>query len=76
MSWLSVLECPLDVKEVTGPLTMSRNTTLSPIFSQDQERERDAAVVVKISLSHAASWGVLGGLSSSTDLTMVCGTYG
>jgi hypothetical protein len=55
---------------------MSRNTTLSPIFSQDQEREREAAVVVKISLSHAASWGVLGGLSSSTDLTMVCGTYG
>ena len=71
MSWLSVLECPLDVKEVTGPpFTMSRNTTLSPIFSQDQEREREAAVVVKISLSHAASWGVLGGLSSSTDLTM------
>ena len=56
MSWLSVLECPLDVKEVTGPpFTMSRNTTLSPIFSQDQEREREAAVVVKISLSHAAS---------------------
>ncbi len=83
MSWLSVLECPLDVKEVTGPpFTMSRNTTLSPIFSQDQEREREAVVVVKISLSHAASWECLDDCLPQPILqwpsctsSPVCGTY-
>ena len=60
---------------------MSRNKFASLAFSS---QGAGSAVVVKISLSHAASWGVVGEQSSSTDLTMafvnplprVCGTYG
>jgi len=61
---------------------MSRNKFASLAFSS---QGAGSAVVVKISLSHAASWGVVGEQSSSTeDLTMasvnllprICGTYG